>query len=191
VDPHPWALVIGLFRPQLVLSTGLLALLDAEELDAVLAHELIHLRRGDVRWTILAGTLQDLGWFLPPARRLYRLLRVEQELACDDALCEEPRRLALASALTRVWQAGVSGAPAPRNALTLLPAGSAGHVEGRVHRLLAAPARPAAVHRWAGTLALGAVVGLVLLLQAGATLWTMTVVGCDLHQMGLVAALMP
>ena len=135
VDLGPWALVTGLLRPQVVLSTGLLALLDAEELDAVLCHELIHLRQGDMLRTIVAGALHDLSWFIPPARRLYALLRMEQELACDDALHEESRRLALASARARVWQAGLSGPPVPRNALTLLPTGPRSSLEWRVRRL--------------------------------------------------------
>jgi len=53
----------------------------------------------------LRGILRDLTWFLPITRRLYKRLLVEQEVACDDRVTGEPRRLALASALARVWQA--------------------------------------------------------------------------------------
>ena len=104
-DAHPWAWVAGLLRPHLVVSSGLLALLDAAELRAVLVHELLHLRRRDLWWTVLGGALCDLTWFLPPTRRLYAQLVAEQEIACDDTIQDPAQRLALASALARVWQA--------------------------------------------------------------------------------------
>lgn len=104
-DERPWALTTGIVRPCLVVSKGLITLLDAEELDAVLYHEIVHVRRGDTWRKVLFGFLRDLSWFTPHTRRLYGSMLAEQEVACDDGVHGEPRRLALASALAHIWQA--------------------------------------------------------------------------------------
>ncbi|HMA35411.1 MAG TPA: M56 family metallopeptidase [Chloroflexia bacterium] len=190
-DGRPWALVAHPLRPTLVLSTGLLALLDVEELDAVLGHELLHLRRGDLWWTVLAGILHDLLPFWGPTRRLYRLLRLEQELACDDGVIGASRRLALASALARVWQAGLGPGPAWRGTLTLVPPAPGRTVEARIRRLLDRSGSVAASPIYRALGAGGAVLGLILAVQIAATLWTMGQLQCDLHQFGMWATGMP
>jgi hypothetical protein len=190
-DGRPWALVAHPLRPALVLSTGLLALLDTEELDAVLGHELLHLRRGDLWWTVLAGILHDLLPFWEPTRLLYRLLRLEQELACDDGVVGEARRLALASALARVWQAGLGPGPAWRGTLTLVPPAPGRTVEARIRRLLDRSGGVAARPGYRALGAGGAVLGLILAVQVAVTLWTMGQLQCDLHLLGMWAAGMP
>jgi hypothetical protein len=71
----------------------------------VVAHELAHLRRGDMRLAWLALWLRDTFCYLPISRQLYQQLRHDQELACDDlAVAVTGRPLALASALAKVWQ---------------------------------------------------------------------------------------
>ncbi len=183
-DARPWALAAGFFPPYLIVSSGLVGLLDNEELDAVLCHELMHLRRGDLWWTALAGVLHDLTWFLPTTRRLYRLLRAELELACDDYLVGERRRLALASALARVRLAGLGTGPEARGSLALLDAPLDRSIEARLRRLLdhsghaAAPGALTALPVFAGGVAL------VVLLQVGASLWATNMLGCNLGQAG-------
>ncbi len=190
-DSRPWALVAHPLCPTLVLSRGLLTLLDAEELAAVLRHELLHLRHGDLWWTVLAGFLHDLIPFWGPTRRLYRLLRLEQELACDDGVVGESRRLALASALTRVWQAGLGPAPALRGTLTLVPPAAGQAVEARIRRLLEGPGSPPSAPGYGALGAGGAVLGVILATQIAATVWTMGQLQCDLHQLGLLTAWLP
>src|SRR3989304_5301491 len=46
-DPEPYALTAGFWRPAIFLSTGMTALLEGDELEAVLRHELAHVRRRD------------------------------------------------------------------------------------------------------------------------------------------------
>lgn len=141
-DPRPSALVTGLFRPYIIVSSGLIGMLDDEELDGVLCHELMHLRRGDIWWTTIGAVLRDLTRFLPGTRRLYDLLLTEQEVVCDDRVLGESRRLALAGALARVWQSQLNGNSnntsdsTPHGALALFSQTHASQVEARIRRLL-------------------------------------------------------
>lgn len=80
-----------------------LAALDDAEVDAVLAHELAHLERGDGRWFPLLGLVQAALWFHPVTRWVGVQVRQSAELACDERcldLTGDP--LALARALTRI-----------------------------------------------------------------------------------------
>ncbi len=181
LDARPRAFVTGLRRPHLLLSSGLLAILDTAELEAVLCHELLHLQRGDLWRNALAVVLHDLTFFLPPTRRLYHVLRAEQELACDDQVVGPARRLALASALARVWQHQLGVAPAARGVLALLAPRATAAVEVRLRRLLDQPGGvPPRSHRaW---LVVSGVGGVVIGAQLAATLWVMTLLQCTLLQ---------
>ncbi|HEX8598642.1 MAG TPA: M56 family metallopeptidase [Chloroflexia bacterium] len=184
-DTEPWALAAGLLRPQLVVSSGLLAFLDDEELDAVLTHELQHVRRGDLWWTALCGVLRDLTWFLPATRHLYALMLSEQEMACDDAVAGEPRRLALASALVRVWQKGlrVEVAPPPRGSLAFLTPRRWDQVEERARRLLDHPGVTTQVSPYKAIVALGVLLAVFMLAQIASAMVAMQGMGCDIHQL--------
>ena len=95
----PQAFVVGLLRPRVYLSHGLLATLCPEELAAVLAHEQAHARRRDplIRW--IAGF--GLSWHVPGiAAALQRQLRRTQEMAADaDAAQAVGDRLRVAETL--------------------------------------------------------------------------------------------
>lgn len=180
-DPRPWALVAGLYKPYLVVSSGLVGLLDGEELDAVLNHELTHIRRGDLLWTAIGGVLRDLTWFLPATLRLYHFLLTEQEIACDDCVLGEPRRLALASALARVWQNGIEAGPTPRGALTLLSPEQSAHFEARVQRLLDYPGTSSSSTSRRALLAVAVTLGLFVPAQLMVTLLVMNSMGCGMQ----------
>ena len=138
----PLALVCGLRRPTLVLSTWMIEQLDSQELESVLAHELGHLSRRDYPLAWIASVLRDAFFYLPSSRCVFRQLQHDKELACDDlAVSVTGRPLALASALAKVWQQSL--------AVPMLAAGQAlvepaTPIEQRIRRLLdpTASARP-------------------------------------------------
>ncbi len=75
----------GVRRSAIVLPAGY-GHWPANRLEIVLTHELIHLARRDVFWEIAARLALVPAWFHPLAWFALRRLRIERELACDDAV---------------------------------------------------------------------------------------------------------
>ena len=85
--------MIGLFRPRIVLPVDFTQRFSAEQQSLVLAHERWHLQRLDL-WAGLAVSLvRCLFWFHPLLPLAQRRFRLDQELACDEAvLSQVPER---------------------------------------------------------------------------------------------------
>ncbi|MFQ5874256.1 MAG: M56 family metallopeptidase, partial [Dehalococcoidia bacterium] len=99
------AWTVGCFRPRLVLGEGLLDLLDDEELQGVMAHELAHVVRRDncKKWATLI--LTSLTFFLPTSWVIPHLLRQEWEKASDDrAVRTTQDPFPFAEAIAKIWQ---------------------------------------------------------------------------------------
>ena len=78
--------VCGLFRPVILLPRMLAERLSADQLRAVLLHEVMHLRRGDI-WTNCAqAVLQILYWWHPLVWAANGRMRRLREEAVDDAV---------------------------------------------------------------------------------------------------------
>lgn len=175
---RPLAITYGLWRPTVLLSTWMVAHLDARELEAVLAHELGHAARRDYLVIALATLLRDAFCYLPTSWAAYWQLQHEKELACDDLATSVTRRpLALASALTKVWQHALSG---PRTGLAQPLIGIHAAIEGRITRLLAASpttASPPQTRLVALSVGTAGLVGL-LMLQAATVALVLAPMGC-------------
>lgn len=99
------AFVTGLRRPVLVVGRDLLARLDAEELEGVVAHELAHVRRRDNLVATAVGVVRDLAFFVPGGRWALRQLHRERERAADHAAVQLTGRPgALASGLLKTLE---------------------------------------------------------------------------------------
>ncbi|QDU53276.1 Regulatory protein BlaR1 [Gimesia panareensis] len=90
--------VIGLFRPTILLPAAIAESRTPEELEPILAHELIHIRRGDL-WIGLLQLLASIVWWFHPLVWLTgRRLKFEMEQCCDEEVLAElkcnPRRYA-------------------------------------------------------------------------------------------------
>lgn len=84
--------VIGLLRPRIVVPADFETRYDAQQRELVLAHERVHLRRGDLPMNALACAMRCLFWFNPLVHLAAAKLRLDQELACDAAvLARHPR----------------------------------------------------------------------------------------------------
>jgi Zn-dependent protease with chaperone function len=116
--PATYSSVVGFWRARCVLSRDFVESATEDELDAVVAHEVSHLRAGDVRATFLVGALNCFFFYLRPVRLLGRRWREEAELACDDTAVSATRQpLAMAAAILRA-----SGIPVTTRATRPLPA---------------------------------------------------------------------
>ncbi len=83
--------VQGFARPRVLLPARLVRSWRSEELDAVLLHELVHLRRRDPAVRALANLLQIVYFFHPLVWWVGRRLAAERERACDDAVVRRLR----------------------------------------------------------------------------------------------------
>lgn len=82
-----------LLRPVIWLPASLLTRLSPEQIEAVLAHELAHVRRLDWLWNGLQCAVEALLFYHPAVWWLSRRIRQERENACDDlavSVCGDP-----------------------------------------------------------------------------------------------------
>ena len=78
------AVAVGLFKPMILLPAAWVAELPLDMLEAVLAHELAHVRRLDLWVNLLQRIVETLLFYHPAVWWLSRRLRVERELCCDE-----------------------------------------------------------------------------------------------------------
>ncbi|MBN1508709.1 MAG: M48 family metalloprotease [Sedimentisphaerales bacterium] len=77
--------VVGWLRPVVLLPVSALSGLSADQLEAILAHELAHIRRCDYLVNIAQTIVEILGFYHPAVWRVSRKIRIERENCCDDA----------------------------------------------------------------------------------------------------------
>jgi beta-lactamase regulating signal transducer with metallopeptidase domain len=78
--------VIGAFFPRIVAPADFESRFAPEEQAVILAHEKVHLRRGDALINGFAVLCQCLFWFNPLIHVAAYFMRQDQELACDAAV---------------------------------------------------------------------------------------------------------
>lgn len=110
-DERPRAFCAGLFRPQVYVSSGAVAMLDELALDAVLVHERHHARRRDPFRHAAGRVLARALFFLPGLRELVRRQQALAELSADEsAINASPaNRSALARAMLSFSDASEPG----------------------------------------------------------------------------------
>jgi hypothetical protein len=102
---HPYSARIGFWQPQLVISQGLLQVLDADQLNAVLIHEQAHALYHDTFWFFWLGWLRRLTPWLPRTEALWQDLLLLRELRADCHAAQQVDPLLLAEALFLVVSA--------------------------------------------------------------------------------------
>jgi beta-lactamase regulating signal transducer with metallopeptidase domain len=122
--------VIGWIRPVILIPAGALINLSAQELEAVLAHELAHIRRFDYVANLLQSAIEALMFYHPAMWWIAKRIRAERENCCDDlAIVACGDRVVYARALTALEELR-SGYP------QFAMAATAGPLLSRVRRLL-------------------------------------------------------
>ena len=81
--PSPF--VMGIFRPQIYLPSGL----DERQMRHVVCHEKQHIRRKDYLVKLLAFFLLAVYWFHPLIWLSYFLMCRDMEMSCDEAVLKE------------------------------------------------------------------------------------------------------
>ena len=80
--------IFGILRPVLLWPERLSERLDDEQMEAILAHELMHVRRHDNLTAALHMLVEAVFWFHPLVWGMERRLVEERERACDEAVIQ-------------------------------------------------------------------------------------------------------
>jgi len=132
----------GWFRPVVLLPAGLLTRMPADLVEALLAHELAHIRRHDYLINLLQNLAEALLFYHPVTWWLSRRIRDEREHIADRLAAEvtqQPRRLALALSELAEWSCSHSPSPSTP---TLAQAAHGGHLMSRIEQLVRPGTRP-------------------------------------------------
>ena len=123
-DNEPFSMTYGLLAPRVVLTTGLVDVLSADELRAVLEHERYHLTHLDPLKAVVARVAERGLFYLPALGGLRHLYLGNRELAADRQALSWSGSRALAGALYKVAAAPgwVRGAAASLGGHELLEA---------------------------------------------------------------------
>ena len=78
--------VVGVIAPRILTPRDFAQRYNPAEQALVLAHEQAHIARQDSRLNGLCAAAQCLCWFNPLVHLAARLMRIDQELACDEAV---------------------------------------------------------------------------------------------------------
>ncbi len=114
LPPLVWSLGTS---PRVILPSGLFAQLSREAQTTIVAHELVHIRRGDHRVRLLELAATTAFWWHPAVWLARRELRELEEQCCDgrvlELLPDQPRTYAAALVDTLEYLAGRTRASVP------------------------------------------------------------------------------
>ncbi len=81
-------LAMGVWRATVILPMSAVTGMPREELEAVMAHELGHIRRWDFVWNLMQTAVESVLFFHPAVWRLSRIVRERREVCCDEIAVE-------------------------------------------------------------------------------------------------------
>ncbi len=125
--------VVGWLRPAILLPVAALAVLTPAQVEALLAHELAHIRRHDYLVNVLQTLAETLLFYHPAVWWMSGRIRAEREHCCDEiavALCGDAVGYARALAELEGWRSGSA---------RLAMAATGGPLLDRVRRILQVP----------------------------------------------------
>lgn len=124
-------LTVGYLKPLILLPVASINHLTPQQLEALILHELAHIKRGDYFINLLQSVMEITLFFNPFMQLLSRLTRKERENACDDWVLQFQYNPSMyAEALLRM--AHLQAIPV----LAMKASGSKGELLPRVKRML-------------------------------------------------------
>ncbi|WP_234734345.1 M56 family metallopeptidase [Tellurirhabdus bombi] len=148
-------MTVGWLKPVILLPVGLLTGLSAHQIEAVLAHELAHIRQYDYLVNLLQSLVEVVFFYHPAIWYLSAKIRDEREHLCDEiAIQVTGRPVEYVQTL-----AAVEAMRTVQPNLALAFGGSKQHLLDRVKRILGAADEPSS----SGLSVIGLIVSFVLL----------------------------
>jgi beta-lactamase regulating signal transducer with metallopeptidase domain len=125
-------MVVGHLKPLILIPAGLITAMPPAGIEAMLIHELAHIRRRDYLVNLLVSSLEIIFFFNPAVLWVAALIRAERENCCDDiALAHTGSKSAYINALVACHEYQLT---APAYAMAF--SGSKNNLLGRVKRML-------------------------------------------------------
>jgi bla regulator protein BlaR1 len=125
-------MVIGHLKPLILIPAGLITAMPPSAIEAILVHELAHIRRRDYIINLLVSMMEIVFFFNPAVLWIASLIRAERENCCDDiAVTYTGSKVNYIKALVACQEYQLS-TPAYAMALT----GRKDHLMERVKRML-------------------------------------------------------
>ena len=150
--------IYGFITPKLLLPPALLLGVPVEQLEAIIAHELAHIRRHDYLVNLAQQIVEAALFFNPAVWWINRQIRVEREACCDRLAVEVTGKPEAYAWSLKTWAENQRAA-----SLTLAPAFGASRNPGgpleRLQRLLVSEFRPAVRLPWSSLVGLLSVAG--------------------------------
>src|SRR6266542_6316853 len=104
------AMAVGGPDPTILVSRGLLSLLDREEVETICAHEIMHLKHHDAEFKVFSRVLSRILFFDPFSKFFDPAVHREREYLADEMGGRSTGKpAALASALLKIASRGVPG----------------------------------------------------------------------------------
>ncbi|WP_338653090.1 M56 family metallopeptidase [Sporosarcina psychrophila] len=101
--PSPIAITMGFVRPKIVLSTGLISLLNDDELNAVISHEMYHQKNRDPLTIFLMSLCSSTMGYIPILKWFNQKYSIIKELSADEyAIEKQQTSVNLGSALLKM-----------------------------------------------------------------------------------------
>ena len=82
-------ILLGVFRPMILLPSAVALRLRPEQLELILLHELAHIRRRDNLVLLLQRLAEIVFWFQPAVWMVSRWVSRDREFCCDEAVVKE------------------------------------------------------------------------------------------------------
>ncbi len=122
----------GYLKPMILLPFTLQTYLSASEIEAIILHELAHIKRNDYLLNILQQVIAILLFFNPCAQLISKIINEERENSCDDLVVKaEAEPLTYAKALLKLAQNSHSD-----QRLALAATGKKYHLLNRIERIM-------------------------------------------------------
>ncbi|HEV8083613.1 MAG TPA: M56 family metallopeptidase [Chitinophagaceae bacterium] len=125
--------VIGYFSPVILFPASMLTALQADEVEAILIHELAHIRRQDFLVNMFQNIIEIIFFFNPAVLWVSSLIKAERENCCDDiAVMQTGGKRNYINALMAFGELNLQQASPLTNAF----AGKNNHLINRVKRII-------------------------------------------------------
>lgn len=79
-------MAFGVFKPLIIIPAGILLQMDPRQIESIIAHELIHIRRYDPFINIIQNVIEILFFYHPGVWWMSKQIRREREFAADAAV---------------------------------------------------------------------------------------------------------